>query len=310
MREMTVRTMQVFAIGMFGALGLSPAVFAADGIIEINQVAAFAGGVTAGDAAGFPVTISQPGSYLLTSNLTVTSENTTAIAVEASDVTIDLNGFAILGATTCSVLGGCTGAGTGNGVSSLEGSPPYPSTVTVRNGTIRGMGDRGIELWDNSRIEGVSVSNNGDDGINVGPNSVVSDNTSSVNGGTGIFTSNGSVVTHNTTVSNTEDGIFAAQGSTVSFNTARANIQDGIDVNNGSLVTGNGAWQNVGDGIEAGPGSTVTNNAAHDNNGYGLNLSAGAGYSDNVLTDNNAGQVTAAGVQIGTNLCGTNTTCP
>lgn len=310
MREMTVRARYLLAIGMFGLFGLSPAVLAADGVIEINQVAAFAGGVTSGDAAGFPVTISQSGSYVLTSNLTVTNENTTAIAVEASDVTIDLNGFAILGPTTCSIVSGCTPTGTGNGISAFESSFPYPTTTTVLNGTIRGMGNRGIYVDYDSRVEHVDTSHNGDTGIYIGPDSIVVNNTSSFNGTNGIFTSNGCVVTHNVTSNNQADGIFAAQGSTVSFNTARSNLQDGIDVNNGSLVTGNGAWQNVGDGIEAGPGSTVTNNAAHDNNGYGLNLSAGAGYSDNVLTENNAGQVTAAGVQIGTNLCGTNTTCP
>ena len=47
--------------------GTVPA-FAADGVIEINQARAKAGGVTPGDTPLFPVTISQPGSYRLTGN--------------------------------------------------------------------------------------------------------------------------------------------------------------------------------------------------------------------------------------------------
>ena len=49
------------------------------------------------------MTISVAGSYRLSSNLTVPNENTTAIDVTsaANAVTVDLNGFAILGPVTC-----------------------------------------------------------------------------------------------------------------------------------------------------------------------------------------------------------------
>jgi hypothetical protein len=46
---------------------------AVDGVIEINQSRALAGGVTPGDAPGFPVTISARGSYRLTGNLDLTA---------------------------------------------------------------------------------------------------------------------------------------------------------------------------------------------------------------------------------------------
>jgi hypothetical protein len=51
----------------------------ADGVVYIDQNHALGGGVTPGDAAGFPVTISQSGSYRLSGNLTVPDLNTTAI---------------------------------------------------------------------------------------------------------------------------------------------------------------------------------------------------------------------------------------
>ena len=67
---------------------------AADGVTEINQALIEASG-------GFPYEITQPGSYLLTGNLTVPDADTTAIRVEATDVTLDLNGFAIIGPVQC-----------------------------------------------------------------------------------------------------------------------------------------------------------------------------------------------------------------
>jgi hypothetical protein len=66
-------------------------------VILITQAKAQAGNVTPGDAPGFPVWITQPGSYRLDTNLTGTV-NQSAIEVRAPDVTIDLNGFRIDGA--------------------------------------------------------------------------------------------------------------------------------------------------------------------------------------------------------------------
>ena len=72
--------------------GLSTAAFAVDGVVLIDQNRALAGNVTPGDAPGFPVTISQPGSYRLSGNL-VAPLNSGAIHIAASKVTLDLNGF-------------------------------------------------------------------------------------------------------------------------------------------------------------------------------------------------------------------------
>jgi hypothetical protein len=59
---------------------------AVDGVIEINQAKALAGGVTTGDVAGFPVELRSSGSCVRTSDLTVAS-GTVGIDVSASDVT-------------------------------------------------------------------------------------------------------------------------------------------------------------------------------------------------------------------------------
>ena len=80
--------------------------------VTITQAKAKQGAVTPGDAPGFPVTISKPGSYILASNLTVPDGNTTAIVIAADHVTLDLGGYAILGPVDCSGgLNPCAGAG-------------------------------------------------------------------------------------------------------------------------------------------------------------------------------------------------------
>jgi hypothetical protein len=71
--------------------------YAVNGAVLIDQPHALAGNITPGDAPGFPVTISEPGNYRLTGNLTVPDANTTAIDIKADDVTLDLKGFGIIG---------------------------------------------------------------------------------------------------------------------------------------------------------------------------------------------------------------------
>src|SRR5882672_11227351 len=92
--------------------------YAVDGVVLIDQNRALAGNITPGDAPGFPVTISQSGSYRLSGNLTVSDVNTSAIQITGENVSLDLNGFAILGPVVCTApvdTTVCNGSGTGIG---------------------------------------------------------------------------------------------------------------------------------------------------------------------------------------------------
>lgn len=164
---------QATVIALLALLASGPAQ-AVDGVIEINQVRAKAGGVTPGDTPLFPVTISQPGSYRLTGNLDVTdasarpggtlAENTTAIQVTADDVTIDLNGFMIKGPTACSGKPPtCSPTGSGRGIDASTGQ----TSVAVMNGSVRGMGADGLLLNRSSTTlaEKVRALSNGGSGI-------------------------------------------------------------------------------------------------------------------------------------------------
>jgi hypothetical protein len=75
-------------------LGLPLTALAVDGVVLIDQNKAMAGNITPGDAPGFPVSITQSGSYRLDGNLTVPA-GTNGIEILASNVFLDLNGFTI-----------------------------------------------------------------------------------------------------------------------------------------------------------------------------------------------------------------------
>ena len=108
-----------------------------------------------------PFTISEPGSYCLTQNLTHTDRYTNAIEINANNVTIDLGGYSIIGPTTA-YNETCSGI-----------YMDMRSNVEIRNGTITNFPNRGI-FGDNSgetlgssghRIISVRVISTGAEGI-------------------------------------------------------------------------------------------------------------------------------------------------
>lgn len=100
---------------------------AVDGVVLIDQNKALAGGVTPGDGAGYPVTITQPGSYRLSGNLTL-PPGSDGIVITVPNVTIDLNGFTVVGSA-----GGSPGAG-------IRYTGPLPATgLAIGNGSINGL---------------------------------------------------------------------------------------------------------------------------------------------------------------------------
>jgi hypothetical protein len=124
---MKVGSKKLLVVCAFSAM-LPTAAMAVDGVVLLDQNKALMGSVTPGDAPGFPITISQPGSYKLDGNLTVPSGGT-AIEITVPNVSIDLNGFSIVGtpAQTPTSFG-------------IRYTGPLPAkTITVRNGHINGI---------------------------------------------------------------------------------------------------------------------------------------------------------------------------
>lgn len=284
--------LQQMVMALFLYMTMSPSL-AVDGVIEINQARALAGGVTPGDAPGFPVTIDQPGSYRLTSNLDVrqqtTPENLTVIKIEVDDVSIDLNGFSLLGATACDPNSfPCTPFGAGRGI---DGE--VKSRLSVVNGRVVGMGNDGVVLGPRSRIKELIAMENGGIGLRAGIGSTVTGCIAEENGSGGISTGQNSVLMGNNASRNGGDaGIFASSASTVVNNTAAFNSSDGIRTENDATVIGNTVFDNVNSG---------------------LSLSTNTGYVGNVVNENNGGNgfpQVSGGDEMGTNICGGDTSCP
>jgi hypothetical protein len=281
----------LIATALLGAVSI-PA-WGVDGVILIDQNKALAGNVTPGDAPGYPVTISLPGSYRLGGNLTTPDANTTAIEISVNNVTLDLNGFTISGP-------GAIGTGTGVDAYTRCGFPGC-SGITITNGTIQGMGGGAIFAGENAWVERIRALGNFDGGflpiiILVNPNSTVTRSVASGNQGTGFM-----------------EVIAAGGGSTVTNNVVNSNVGGSLCAICGgdTTVSGNTVWGNKGidptfpgvSGISSLGGSTISGNTVTQNtsatNAVGLRLFPTDGYVGNVL--NNATNATG-GVSLGQNL--------
>jgi hypothetical protein len=191
---------------------LSTPAIAADGQIVITQAKANAGNVTPGDAAGFPVKLSQPGSYILASNLTPPAGKG-GITIASNDVTIDMNGFRLNGASV---------ATTGISGGAFE-------SATIRNGTVAGFDANGIYgTGNNWIIQSMRVVGNGASGITCYTRCLVEDSNVSENGAAGIYIITGTIL-GNVIFDNTGAGIFSDGLSGFGNNTLEGNNGGGAN---------------------------------------------------------------------------------
>ena len=330
--------MKLHILCLFLLLPTAP--LASDGVLEINQSCAESpSGCFAGDTEGFPVQISISGSYRLTGPLTLPND-TSGIEVAASDVTLDLNGFSI----ECP---GCeAGIGPGSGIENPAGTTIDFSNVVVRNGTVRNVRRHGISLQRTSAVQidrvhvlevefsgivlaastggvvtnGCTVthsvvqgaSGSGISGCNEG--GVYTGNRVGAIAGSGTGLSGGSscVMTGNV-VSDTSSLAFSGIGCSVEANsafragTSHFNFTD-------SILRGNAAIGDINDpsaGIEC-TRCVVVGNIVRDCVIGNLLADATTGYGNNHFSLSSGPTISgvSGGLQIGTNICGTNTTCP
>ncbi|RLA18672.1 MAG: hypothetical protein DRQ56_07030 [Gammaproteobacteria bacterium] len=195
-----------------------------EGRIEISSVAATVGGITSGDAPGYPVQLTAAGSYVLTSNLLVPAD-TTGILITADDVSLDLNGFGIIGPVICTgVLPAITcPAGAGQGISSGN------TGVVVSAGIVSGFADGGIVLGDSASVHDILTRRNSRVGIQVSERGHVQRVRAIENDGDGIVAGHDSVVTANNITGNSGVGTVLGAGAGSSRNVINQN---------GSISTG------------------------------------------------------------------------
>ena len=262
-------------------------VLAGDGVREINQ-ACVATGCFAGDLEGFPVTISETGSYRLTGNLDVTGEASVvkAIVVTANHVSLDLNGFRILGPRVCTAIGSALDCVPDQDVEGIGIDGATAEGVTVQNGSVVGVRGLGLALGAGGTVRHVNVSFSGFTGILVGQSALVEGCHAIGNRSVGI-SGQKAVIRGNETFGNGAFGISARDGSVVSGNVIRENGNHGLSTNIGGSTGGN----------------LIVGNSISGNNGFGALLFSNDGYSQNVLTGNGTGLQVTGGVNAGGNVC-------
>lgn len=265
-------------------LSLAPLVAVANpSALEINQDCV-AVGCFAGDNPGFPVEITQPGSYILTSDLSNPGLGVNAIAIGASPVDIDLNGHNIDGGGRCSgsPVTACSGFAGDRGIVVYTGA----ATVThIHNGSVRGFGSGGIVIF------------NADDGTLLEHLNVIEN-------------SFGITIIGNSTMSTTR----------IRDSQVVRNLSYGITISNGSnqlLVENTSIVGNSAFGLNMGSGGVAVGNRIGSNGQVGLQCTGTCALGQNTFVGNNGN---GAGVQytvtkvsnMGGNVCldKTNSVCP
>jgi hypothetical protein len=216
-------------------------------VIGLGALATNAGGATGGgvitiNQSKVPFVINASGSYRLTSDLVESDPTISPITVKVPGVTIELNGF--------SVVGGKTG---------IDASGAY--LVTIQNGQVSGAkgsypGGDGISTGHSSRIENVRVFGNAENGVHCTDGCEVSQCVVNNNGAVGIL-----IV----------DSSFNGR-AVVASNVVQYNGGEGIGMGlGGGLVTGNAINNN---GLSSGrPGllGQTGSACAYSNNVFNAN---------------------------------------
>ena len=232
-----------------------------------------------------PYVIEESGSYFVTGNLR-TSERTNGISIFASDVNLDLGGFALIGEV-----------GTASGIAIQRPC----QNISIRNGVLREWGAHG--LWGfkayESRVHGINASSNGWSGITVSWNSVVEDCISRGNQGDGINVGEGSSVVNCNVSHNVGYGIYIYSSGKVLECTARKNENTGIYAYEYCTIRNCTAVRNKVDGIGVWKRCRVSDNDCGENGfeagGAGIHAwSGGSRIQGNTVTGNDYGVKTDA----------------
>lgn len=233
-----------------------------------------------------PYDITTPGSYYLTSDL----NGATGINIMTSNVTLDLNGYAIRGTP-------------GNNSQGIEVTTTA-TNIHVRNGSVVNWGREGIKAVAatsstfsqlhiiSSALDGIATGNNvilisvlvsgsGFDGIDAGQSNTINTCVTYNNGNDGIEADPGSNLWQCTTRDNGAAGVRTTGASTIASCTSAENNAHGFVLGSGSVITNSTASHNVNSGFYLFSACTATNNNARSNDFEGFEW-----LNDCVLTSN------------------------
>lgn len=263
---------------------------------EVEPRIAISQTTTPGDADSL-YKITQPGSYYLQGDIEgVPGKH--GIEIATSNVTLDLNGFSLIGAP---------GSLDGVGVQGMR------DNLIVRNGTIRGWGSDGVNLTatgavgvagvienvvavDNfhigiranaySVVRGCVAHGNGQDGIFAQGVAIIADCTVDANGRDGINAGASGVLTRGVASGNTRDGVVAANGALIESVNARNNTGDGFSLTTTAIVSGCTAGENQDTGIRTGEICQIIGTLAERNGTRGIDAFFACIIADCTLASN------------------------
>ena len=239
-----------------------------------------------------PFTINQSGSYYVTTNLTGVSGQS-GIIIQARNVTIDLNGFELVGAA-----GASSGIFTG----------PLLTNLVVRNGTVRNWPVHGLGVASaaQGRYENLHLLHNGSSGISAGVGAIISNCNFEGNGnGTGasssLQTGTSSAVRNCVVRTSSDEGIRVGYGSSVVDCAIEESGGNGIFTDESCTVRGCTVTLSALAGIDAGPGNTVEGSSCGYNGDVGILAGEGTTIKNSTTYANAAeGIVAFNGVTIDT----------
>jgi parallel beta-helix repeat protein len=231
--------------------------------------------------SSLPYTISSPGSYYVTTNLTGVNA-ASGITIAANDVTLDLKGFSLVGVPGSIdgilVSGNRTNLWIGNGTIrgwGLEGIDGTTAQSSVfMDLKIIGGGDVGLRSGTAATVTRCTALANNQEGILAFDNCQFSQCAARNNGASGIVAGNNSRITDCQAQFNNSDGIAAGAGCSISGCTSANNTNSaGISTGSGCLISHCAAANNY-NGILAGADSSISVCTARANLNFGISLSS------------------------------------
>jgi hypothetical protein len=249
-----------------------------------------------------PYRIYEPGSYVFTENVMISSADTSAIIIYTNNVTIDLNGFCL----------------TGSGTNSDHGIAQWllQHNATIKNGTLRnwrGSAKYALLLYgQNNRLEDLTVRNctygmgvgteasvircaaiGNEVGIITSSGSVISDSTVSGNTFGGMITGSDSLVLNCSAHSN-GFGIVASKQNMLSDCVVSGNASNGVETRAHCLVKSVMIDDQLGDGLLAQDGTAVRDCMAYSNTRDGLHVTTNCSVMRCTSVDNGQAGIYAA----------------
>jgi len=257
-------------------------------LTEVEPRTPINGANTPGDADSL-YKITQPGSYYLTGNITGVI-NKHGIEIASGGVTIDLNGFELVGVRGTQPTHGIIATGTGL------------KNVCVRNGIVREWGGSGLALSativSGGELIGIRAIDNIDSGIFAHSYFRIAHCTTSGNGGSGIFAVNSSIIEGCHAYGNQGAGIQCSSGHTLLNCVTYGNGSAGIQTSDAATISGCSSYNNDGAGINAGIGASVTHCTVRSNGVHGIVVSSASIILDNTCSGNGADVSNGAGILV------------